>query len=157
MPKTKVQEHTRKLANGTQVTVHDHDRSYVPGADAEAKLSPVESHRRERLKAQARERREAAWEQGKVAWQRAKPGIKKRGQQTAKLAKKAGKRMSRAAKYASKRRRTMAACCVAGAAAEVSAGLLWSTGGLVWTAVSIGGAALTGGLLIGRKKEKNDD
>src|SRR5699024_9012372 len=154
MPKTKVEEHTRKLASGANVVVHGHDRDYVGGAHVEGKRSPVESHRRERLKAQARQRRSAAWEQGKQRWQTAKPGIKKRGRQSKKLAKQAGKRLSRAGRYASYHRRTMAAGCVAGALAEVSAGLLWSGGRLSSTTLTLGAAATSGGPLLGGEENQ---
>jgi hypothetical protein len=156
MPRTHVSDYTRQLADGSQVQVHGHDRSYVPGADDEAKHTPVESHRKARLKEQARARRAAALERGKGAAGRGAVAIRKRGRQSWKLARKGGKRLKRAAYYASKRRRATAACCVVGAVAEVGAGLAWSVGGLVFTSLSIGAATLAGGLFVGGKKAGRD-
>lgn len=155
MPKAQVSEYTRSLADGTEVKVHGHHRGYVPAdPTAEDKHTPVESHRRARLREQAKIRRAAALERGKTAAARGAVSIRKRGKQSWKLTQRAGKRLSRAAKYASKRKRAMAAACVLGAVAEAGAGLAWSAGGLLVTTASILGATLAGGLLIGGKKQE---
>jgi hypothetical protein len=48
-----------------------------------------------------------------------------------------------------KKRRTLAAVCLVGGLAEVGAGLLWSTFGLIITALLILVALISGGLLLG--------
>jgi hypothetical protein len=156
MAKATVNEHTRSLANGTQVTVHEHSRAFTPGADMDERRSPVEQHRRARLKAQAQLRREAALERGKAAASRSVPALKKTGRQSWKIAKRGGKRLQRAARYASRRRRAMAAACVVGGVAELGASLAWGTAGTVWAGLSILGATLAGGLLLGGSKKARE-
>ncbi|HWD07077.1 MAG TPA: hypothetical protein VG674_32005 [Amycolatopsis sp.] len=151
--KTDVGDYTRTLANGTQVQVHGHSRSYTPGVGDDGKSSPVEAHRRNRLKEQARARRQRALEQGGDAARRGAASIRKRSKQTARLAKRGAKRIGRGARYASRRRRTMAAACMVGGVAEIGAGLAWSTAGLIWTLVSIILSALGGALFLGGKKK----
>lgn len=155
MPKTDVTDYTRELANGTQVKVHGHKRTYTGSAqDSASKLSPVESHRRDRLKAQAKIRREAAMDRAGDAARKGWAGTKRRGRQTLKLTKAGGRRLKKAARYASRRKRAAAACCLVGGVAEIGAGLAWSAGGVIVTTVCILGAALTGGLLLGGKQDK---
>jgi hypothetical protein len=151
--KTSVSEYTRELADGTKVTVHSHQRAFTPGVAAEGHSTPVESHRKNRLKEQARARRRNALEKGRAAAGRGLQAIKKRGKQSATLARRGGKRMARGARYASRKRRGMAAACMVGGVAEIGAGLAWSTAGLVWTTLSIIAATIGGALVMGGKKK----
>jgi hypothetical protein len=150
--RARVAEHTRTLADGTQITVHDHSRSYSPTVVDPANRSPVEQHRRQREKVDTRERRQEAMHRARERARRAGPVIRKRGKQGLKIARKGGKRLRRAGRYAARKRRMMAAACVAGGVFEVGAGLLWSTTGVVTTSLGILASALAGGLMIGGSK-----
>jgi hypothetical protein len=151
MARQHVGEYTRELANGTKVIVGDHHRT-AAGSNLHGdtgRWSPVESHRRSRLKEQGRARRRAALHRGGAAAKKGWTGIRRRGKTTKKLLRRGGKRLSRAARYASKKRRATAACCAVAGIAEIGAGLLWSTAGLVFTTLAILAATVTGGLLGG--------
>jgi hypothetical protein len=151
MARHHVSEYTRQLADGTKVTVGEHHRT-AAGANLlgdSGRRSPVESHRRARLKQQARARRRAALRRGGRAAKKGLVGIRRRGRQTKKLLKRGTRRLSRAARYASKNRRGTAACCLVAGVVEIGAGLLWSTAGLVFATLSILAALVSGGLLLG--------
>lgn len=152
--KASVKEYTRQLANGTQVTVHQHSREYTPASGEQERRSPVEQHRRSRMRAQAKARRAAALARGKAAARRAGPMLRKTGRQSLKIAKRGGRRLQKAARYASHRRRAMAAACVVGGVAELGASLAWGTAGAVWSGLSIVGATLAGGLFLGGRENR---
>lgn len=156
MARTTVQEHTRHLAAGSDVTVHGHEREYEAGAGDGGDRSAVESYRRAREKARARERREEAAQRGKAAARKGAVGIRRRAGQTKRLCRRGGRRWSRGARYAGRRRRLMATCCFLGGGAEIGAGLAWSAGGLVVTTLSIAAAVVGGGLLLGGQKRDSD-
>lgn len=153
---TKVNDYTKHLADGTSVKVAGHQRSYTPGSGDDHRVSPVEDYRRERLKAQARMRREAGWEKGKEAFGRARTATRKRSRQSKRLAKRGVKLLSKSARYASRRRRVTAAACLVGGLTEVVGAVAWSGGGLVVSTVAVLGSALLGGLLLGRQQEKRE-
>lgn len=151
--RAKVEEHTRLLANGTKVTVHSHDRSYTPAAATDSGVrSPVENHRRARVKVEAKDRRQEALARAGVAARKGGTVIRKRGKQGAMLARDGAKRLGRAGRYAARKRRAMAVGCAIGGTATIAAGLAWSLTGIITTILSILLALITGGLLIGGSK-----
>lgn len=152
MARAQVSEYTRQLANGTQVTVHQHHRQYVPGADEAGGRTAVEHHRRDRLKEQARIRRAEALTRGREQAKRGASATRRRAKQSWGLCRKGGKRLQRAARYASRRKRAAAAACLVGGVAEIGAAAVWSTTGLIVTTIGIIGAAIGGGLLLGGRK-----
>lgn len=150
----KVQEYTRQLANGTQVQVNGHSRSFQPGDKAkQQRRTPVDQYRHERVKAERNERRREAISRGRDAAHKGMRRTRQQAKRSVRMAKRGGKRLQRAARYMGRRRRTMAVCAAAGGLAEVGAAIAYQGAGLVVTSISILAAVLTGGLLIGKERK----
>lgn len=149
-----VQEHTRKLANGTRVTVHDHTRTGADGGGKEEiphgqfrvhwfsgrliekKKTPVESHRAARLRKRKKTKRQQNKKKGIVQAQRG------------------GRRLKRAYQAAKRKKKATAACLAVGGIAEVGAWATFQTIGAIAVTLAVIATAVSGALIVDHHEQK---